>query len=96
MRDFWQDEASCLGMDNKIFYPDVVEERGNDHTEDFAEAKSICASCPVRVECLQESIKMREPDGVWGGLTPRERRRAIRKANAGTRTPVKLNADPQS
>lgn len=87
MRDFWQDDAACKGMDSEIFYPNVVEERADDHWQDFVEAKSICANCPVRLNCLNESLENREPDGVWGGLTPRERRRSIRKLMRGSRVP---------
>lgn len=79
MRDFWQDDAACKGMPAEVFYPDVQEERGVDTTEAFAEAKAICEACPVRETCQAESIANREPDGVWGGLTPLERRRVIRK-----------------
>ncbi|MCZ4497771.1 MAG: transcription factor WhiB [Marmoricola sp.] len=30
-------------------------------------AKSLCQSCPVRVECLAGALERREPWGVWGG-----------------------------
>jgi len=30
-------------------------------------AKSLCADCPVRVECLAGALERREPWGVWGG-----------------------------
>ena len=39
-------------------------------------AKRVCASCPVRRECLTTAL-VSEPTGlaagVWGGLTPSER-----------------------
>ena len=48
--------------------------------EDAAEdAKAICELCPVREACLEYAISAREKDGVWGGLTARERRRVIRQ-----------------
>lgn len=31
-----------------------------------AEAKQICHSCPVRVHCLEYSLR-HEPWGIWGG-----------------------------
>lgn len=34
---------------------------------DIAAAKSICATCPVMVECLEGAIARHEPWGVWGG-----------------------------
>jgi WhiB family transcriptional regulator, redox-sensing transcriptional regulator len=30
-------------------------------------AKSLCADCPVRIECLAGALERREPWGVWGG-----------------------------
>jgi WhiB family redox-sensing transcriptional regulator len=29
--------------------------------------------CPVRVECATHALAVREPYGVWGGLTEDER-----------------------
>ena len=37
------------------------------------EAKALCAPCPIRDACEEEG--WRHPDGVWGGLTPADRRR---------------------
>lgn len=36
-------------------------------------AKAICATCPVRVECLAYAKAFGEPAGVWGGLDELER-----------------------
>lgn len=37
-------------------------------------AKSVCASCPVRNECLEHAISLDERYGIWGGLNQEERR----------------------
>lgn len=34
---------------------------------DLELAKTLCADCPVRAECLAGAIQRREPWGVWGG-----------------------------
>jgi hypothetical protein len=34
----------------------------------------VCAACPVRQPCLDYAITNRISDGIWGGLTERERR----------------------
>lgn len=69
--DSWRGRARCRGVDPVIFHP------VND--EDADEAKAVCALCPVREACLEYAIAAREKDGVWGGLTARERRRVIRR-----------------
>ena len=33
----------------------------------IAQAKSICAECPIRESCLEGALKRREPCGGWGG-----------------------------
>lgn len=38
------------------------------------EAKALCWECPARVECLRIAMQRNEPDGVWGGLTAKERK----------------------
>jgi WhiB family redox-sensing transcriptional regulator len=67
----WRTLARCRGVDPVVFHP--VNE------DDADEAKAICALCPVREACLEYAIEAREKDGVWGGLTARERRRVIRR-----------------
>lgn len=37
------------------------------------EAKKLCASCPVKQECLEWALE-HEEHGIWGGSTPGERR----------------------
>jgi WhiB family transcriptional regulator, redox-sensing transcriptional regulator len=67
----WRQYAHCLGADPELFYPS---------SDEAAEpAKLICAVCPVREPCLEHAITAREKQGVWGGLTERERRRVIRQ-----------------
>lgn len=68
----WRTQARCRGVDPLIFHP------VND-ADEAEEAKAVCALCPVREACLEYAITAREKDGVWGGLTARERRRIIRR-----------------
>jgi WhiB family redox-sensing transcriptional regulator len=67
----WREFARCRGVDPDVFHP--INE------DDAAEAKAICALCPVREVCLEHALAVREKHGVWGGLTERERRRVIRR-----------------
>jgi WhiB family redox-sensing transcriptional regulator len=67
----WQDEANCRGMDADLFFP----ERG----ESTADAKAVCAVCPVKTECLDDALTSpTEKFGIWGGPSERERRRLRR------------------
>ena len=34
---------------------------------DVEQAKALCGSCPVRLDCLAGALERREPWGVWGG-----------------------------
>ncbi len=81
MRDRWQDEAACKGMDAEIFYPNTDGKDADEQATDALEAKLVCFACPVRTECLAAAMSSSPPEahGVWGGLTEAERRRIIRK-----------------
>ncbi|MHB1554603.1 MAG: WhiB family transcriptional regulator [Acidimicrobiales bacterium] len=46
-------------------------------TELIISALALCGACPVVEPC--RAAGAREPDGVWGGTTPRDRRRARRR-----------------
>ena len=54
-------------------------------------AKSICASCAVRLECLDYAVRADEY-GIWGGYDQEERRnlkrRQRRQAAAAVSGPV--------
>lgn len=39
-----------------------------------SEAVKICRGCPVRIECLYDSLADKNLTGIWGGLTHAERR----------------------
>jgi WhiB family redox-sensing transcriptional regulator len=73
MNPSWREFARCRGVDPEVFYP------VSDDDADAEEAKSICAACPVREPCLEFALSTREKNGVWGGLTERERRRVLRR-----------------
>jgi WhiB family redox-sensing transcriptional regulator len=69
----WRQQAECRGLDSEIFYPTSEDD------DAAAEAKVICAMCPVREPCLEHALTAREKHGVWGGLDERERRRVLRR-----------------
>jgi WhiB family redox-sensing transcriptional regulator len=71
--DGWKADARCRGVDPALLYPDDEDVAG------VARAKALCAACPVQSQCLEHALLHREKDGVWGGLTARERQRLIRR-----------------
>lgn len=68
----WRTVAACRHADPELFFPPG---RDGAATDQIAEAKAVCARCPVRRECLDFAIDHRQRDGIWGGLTDQERRR---------------------
>jgi WhiB family transcriptional regulator, redox-sensing transcriptional regulator len=75
----WQHRARCLTVGPALFFgPD--RERGARREEREREAKRICADCPVLEPCRSHALRVREPYGIWGGLTELERERRYRRA----------------
>lgn len=68
----WQLVAACRGVDSSLFFHPEGE-RGAARSAREAAAKEVCGRCPVRAECATHALTVREPYGVWGGLTEDER-----------------------
>ena len=60
-----------------MFFPPLQFERKDEKAEREAQAKAICATCPVREACLEYALRIREPHGIWGGMSEAERRPLI-------------------
>ena len=76
----WRERAACLGMDTGLFFPDPLWGRGS-HSQSVGqvrEAKKVCSVCSVVEDCLTTAMVLNEPEGVWGGLSSRERKRLRR------------------
>lgn len=71
----WRTDAACRGTDPDLYFPAV--ESGPVYDRQVANAKAVCADCPVVSLCLEEAL-VHLPDGVAGGLTADERR-AVRR-----------------
>ncbi len=62
----WRAAGRCLSVDPGTFFPDPPE---------LAErAVRVCHGCPVAGPCLATALATAEPEGIWGGTTPHERR----------------------
>ncbi|MFZ9693019.1 MAG: WhiB family transcriptional regulator [Candidatus Nanopelagicales bacterium] len=68
----WQLDGACRGEDPEAFFHPEGE-RGPARANREARAKAICASCPVIAECAAHALSVREPYGIWGGLSEDDR-----------------------
>ncbi len=78
----WRDRAACLPLPAIKFF-------GNDEMESPAErrireeeAKVVCRTCTVRMECLDYALVTNEQYGIWGGLNESELKAEKRARNA--------------
>ncbi len=63
-------EASCKGIINpNLFFPESKEQEA----KCLPIARTICAGCPERKECLDYALKEQIPHGIWAGTTPAQR-----------------------
>jgi WhiB family redox-sensing transcriptional regulator len=74
----WQMDGACRGEDPRLFFHPEGE-RGEAREARQAAAKSICAGCPVIDECASHALAVREPYGIWGGLSEDERAAIYRR-----------------
>jgi WhiB family transcriptional regulator, redox-sensing transcriptional regulator len=77
----WRDAAACRSIDPDLFFPIGTTGTALDH---IAAAKSVCAACPVKAECLDFALVTNQDSGVWGGASEEERRQ-MRRARARSR-----------
>ena len=78
----WQWQAACRGEDSGTFFPPHDTETRDERVAREQRAKSMCARCPVRIECLEYSLAVPEHYGIWGGLNEHERRALLRERRA--------------
>ena len=76
-REPWMRDAACRDSHPDLFFP----EGPGVSNGTIGTAKKICAGCPVTTECLNYALDHHIHDGVWGGMSVRERR-DHRKRNA--------------
>jgi len=76
----WRSAAACRSCDPDLFFPLSSSGPG---IEQVAQAKQVCARCPVRRECLAFALRTGQAYGVWGGLTEQERYPVWRQRHVG-------------
>ena len=67
----WRLYAECVGIPHDLFFP----KRG----QSTKKAKAVCEKCVVKTDCLEDAIVRREPAGIRGGLSTRERQTIIKE-----------------
>jgi WhiB family redox-sensing transcriptional regulator len=65
-------------MDVSLFFGPDGERRPEREARE-ARAKAVCASCPVREQCLDYALGKSTKRGIWGGLNEAERARERRR-----------------
>lgn len=69
----WMTAATCAQIGGDMWFP----EKGVNGTT-IAMVKAMCAECPVRLQCLEWAIETESWDGVFGGLSSKQRRKVVR------------------
>jgi WhiB family redox-sensing transcriptional regulator len=66
----WHRRAACSGVTWVDWFPSRRRFEANHGTD----AKSVCVTCPVLVDCLTGAIERHEDFGIWGGAGGGERK----------------------
>lgn len=75
--------AACRGAPSELFVL-PKEDRERTYPRDYDKARTYCKACPIRAECLEYAIVNHIDYGMYGGLTPNQRRRIRwRRVRAG-------------
>lgn len=89
LRANWRAAGACLHADPDLFFPISMTGRA---VEQVAKAKSICARCEVRTQCLEFAQANDPIYGIWGGTTPEERQRVRRRERRAARARARTTA----
>jgi len=74
----WRNEAACRDVVTADYDPFFA-----DTTDGQLEAIAICATCPVRDDCLTFAVRTGQQYGIWGGQPQQMVRRLIALERAG-------------
>ncbi len=66
----WRHLAACKDQPPDLFFPRSRADLGR-----ADKARRICQGCPVMRACLNDALRLHS-EGVWGGTTQEQRRRA--------------------
>ncbi len=75
----WQLLGACRDADPTLFFHPEGE-RGPARLKRELAAKAVCGTCPVMKPCREHGLRVREPYGVWGGLSEDDREKLYQAA----------------
>src|SRR6185436_15895807 len=67
----WTDKAACRDADTELFF--------DDSRRAIRHAKAYCQGCPVWQQCRTYAYRNGIDEGVWGGLSAKERRAHLKR-----------------
>lgn len=70
----WREHAACLPYPAILFFGQDDNETPAERRAREDQAKIVCETCGVRMECLEYALETKEQYGIWGGLTEIERK----------------------
>jgi WhiB family redox-sensing transcriptional regulator len=70
----WHHRAACRTAGRGLIDPELFFPSDSDKAREEA-AKQVCRRCPVSRICRDEALDNGLWEGIWGGLTPTERRK---------------------
>lgn len=82
----WMQKGNCHGVDPDLMHPAVGD------TQAAEAARAVCVGCPVKGPCLDYALANREHQGIWGGLTDKERRKEAKRRRQLGLLPRRLDA----
>jgi WhiB family redox-sensing transcriptional regulator len=66
----WRRRAACRDMGTDVFFPAGRSGRSPGMVK---EARKVCARCVSKPACLAYALEWNIREGVWGGLTDKQR-----------------------
>jgi WhiB family redox-sensing transcriptional regulator len=62
--------ALCTEVGGDMFFPEPCSQAA----PQYKEMRKVCIRCEVNEECAEYAIQANEQEGMWGGLSPNERK----------------------
>lgn len=69
----WTDQALCKDFHGELWFPPSLDDRAVPESHYYEIAKMVCEQCPVQDQCRE--LGEEEEFGVWGGWSPKDRKR---------------------